>query len=127
MALFSFECDQCGDEFDSFASWSDAKAGVRCKCGGTGHKLISRVKLIGPTSTKPEIVDGKPLETASAVRAWERDNPGIVTVSKHDSRVRKQIDRIKQDRETKAIAAGFKSERHRIREAKREAKMEIKP
>lgn len=89
-------------------------------------RLISRKRVVGPTDTKPDKVSGRVFTSAAARDRYvqEQGDKGLIVTTKSDSYVRKQRDDLKNDIERKAIAAGYKSEKHRMSEVQKKLKEE---
>ena len=119
MPLYQFYCETCDEFEDRVCPWESKRMQAH-RCGEILIPLLSPVTLIGPTPTKPDLRGGKRFETASALSRWERDNPGLVTVSKKDRVIKDKINDGRQLQDLKAKELGFRDEKERQREVKKE-------
>lgn len=122
MPLYEFGCE-CGATDERFCKFDEVSS-QQCECGLPMHKLITGAKLVGPTSTKPVVLGGRAIETASGVSKWENANPGLIVKSKTDSSVRDKIYKYKHKRETDAQRAGFRNEKERLAKARSRTRAE---
>jgi hypothetical protein len=118
--LYSYFCE-CGKEEDRFCPVEERHSQT-CECGLPLKKRVTGLKLVGPTDTKPTALGGKALVTSSQVSAWENANPGCHVLPKSDRRVKDTIRDGRHEVELKAQAKGYRSERHRQEEVKREGR-----
>lgn len=113
MPLYSFECT-CGASDDRFCSYEETKSQPCAECAQIMDKVLTGLKLVGPTSTKPAKIGGKTFETTSAVeRYMATDGKGTKILSKNDREIVDKKYKLKHMREQRAQAAGFRSEKDR--------------
>jgi putative FmdB family regulatory protein len=123
--LYAFRCPSCGGQDELFCSYQEIP-GQKCSaCGAGTEKIISGVRLAGPTETKPVKVGGNTFTTADQFARWENSPAaaGLEVVSSKDAVVRRKVDKHRAGIEAKARRAGYKDERHRIREVRKEQRM----
>ena len=120
MPLFQVLCEACDEVHEIFCRW-EVRGQRRCPtCDGHFTPIISGVKLIGATPSKPIDMQkqlGKTFESNSEYRKYLADNPGVREVDK--SSLRPKIDAIKQRKEVQAQRDGYKSWRHRTQELRK--------
>ena len=126
MPLYQLRCDSCGEEDGFVLSYESAKAGIEHDgCGGRMVKIITTTRVVGPTDTNPASFGGKTFTSMSQISRWENsdDSRGLTVLSPNDRAVKEKRIEIRDKAERKAIAKGFKSERHRQDEVRKEQKL----
>lgn len=119
MPLYQCYCETCDQIEDRICSWEEARRQVHT-CGEPMQKLLGTVRLIGPTPTKPAEYGGKLMEKQSDVVRWENENPGLKTYSKTDRVIKDKLIDLRHQRDLQAKGLGFRDERHRQAEVKKE-------
>ena len=119
--LREFVCE-CGASDERWVSSSEIGSQV-CGCGGPMVKVLGRARLVGPTDTRPMKINGKTLTSQGQVSSWENANPGKAVLTRSDSVVRDVVHEGRQFVEQRAQSYGYRSEKHRQAEVKREARI----
>lgn len=120
--LREFVCGSCAAMEERWVSASEIGS-QRCACGGVMVKVMGAVRLIGPTDTRPVKINGKTLTSQGQISRWENDNPGKAVLTRSDSVVRDVVHEGRQFVEQRAQSYGYRSEKHRQAEVKKEARL----
>ncbi len=119
--LREFICE-CGTVEERWISSSEVGS-QQCECGQPMRKMMGTVRLVGPTDTKPVKINGKTLTSQGQISQWENANPGKSVLTRSDSVVRDIVHEGRQFVEERAHSYGYKSEKHRQAEVKKEARL----
>lgn len=126
MGYYQLRCDACGEEDGFVLPYEEAKSGIEHDgCGGTMRKIITVTRVVGPTDTNPASVGGKTFTSMSQIAKWENSEEarGLTVLSPNDRIVKDKSIEIREKADRKAKERGFKSERHRQAEVRKEKQM----
>ena len=118
MPLYDVRCTQgCGYFNDVFCLLAEVDSLVCPECHSPVVRLISPVRTIGPTFSKPLRVDqiGKEFESKSDWDKYQQENPDVEILSATSSKWRDHVDAVKNKIEKKAKREGFTDNEDRKR------------
>ena len=122
MPMYDVKCTAgCGYFEDVFALLADSHD-LRCsECNAPVKILISPVRTIGPTFSKPlEIKQiGKTFHNQSEFDKYQRENPDVEVLGASSTAWTKHKDRVRERCETNARCQGYRDFEHKKKELKR--------
>jgi hypothetical protein len=121
MPTYDVKCPEgCGYFNDVFSLLADLDKMVCPECHAPVVRLISPVRTIGPTFSKPFQVDqiGKSFESKSDWDKYQQDNPDVQILSANSQSWRNHVDSVKDRIEKKAKRQGFRDNEDRKRHLK---------
>lgn len=112
MPVYVFACGPCNLRFDEAMSIADRDQPIACpRCGESSRRLCGAPKLVGPTETKPLIVDqmGKKFTSAREFDRYVAQQPETrMFIDKNDSAWKNHCEETAIELDTLAKAAGFR-------------------
>jgi len=120
--IYDVKCTNgCGYFEDVFALLADVDD-MRCsKCNESVVRVMSPVRTIGPTFSKPLVVDqiGRTFTSSKDWNNYQRANPDVEILSASSQSWRKHKDRAREKVELAAKRKGYRDSEHLKAEAKK--------
>jgi len=124
MPLYDVKCTKgCGYFNDVFCLLADVEKMICTECGSPVVRLISPVRVVGPTFSNPFTVEqiGRTFNSKSEWDQYQRDNPDTQILGANSKAWRDHVDVVKNKADRKARQQGYRDREDMGRQIKKEA------